>query len=137
MLYKYEEAFIDKFLACLKKLNVNAIPFDNDYFYSGIEEMQNYFQSHRANFGKASNEISMLFIKNPTERNYSRFRDAISEQNGWYMAFENPGYFKGYIKISDTDADNILLGHDVDIPNEYLFEFARAFCNGANIIQND
>ena len=133
MFYNSEESFIDKFIACLKKLSVTEIPFDNNAFYNGIEQMRQYFQNNRENIGEVSDEISMLFIKNPFERNFARFRDAISEQNGWYMSFENPEYTIGIIKINNVDADNILSEHDLYIPLNYLYDFAKAFCFGANI----
>lgn len=133
MFYNSEESFIDKFIACLKKLSVTEIPFDNSAFYNGIEEMRQYFQNNRQNIGEVSDEISLLFIKNPFERNFARFRDAISEQNGWYMSFENPEYTIGIIKINNTDADNILNENDLKIPLNYLYDFAKAFCQGANI----
>ena len=119
--------------ACLKKLSVTEIPFDNSAFYNGIEQMRQYFQNNRQNIGEVSDEISLLFIKNPFERNFARFRDAISEQNGWYMSFENPEYTIGIIKINNTDADNILNENDLKIPLNYLYDFAKAFCQGANI----
>ena len=59
--------------------------------------------------------------------------NAISEQNGWYMSFENPEYTLGIIKINNMDADNILNEHDLNIPLNYLYDFAKAFCIGANI----
>ena len=133
MFYNSEESFIDKFIACLKKLSVTEIPFDNNAFYNGIEQMRQYFQNNRENMGETSDEISLLFIKNPFERNFARFRDAISEQNGWYMSFENPEYTIGIIKINNTDADNILNEQDLNIPLNYLYDFAKAFCLGANI----
>lgn len=133
MFYNSEESFIDKFIACLKKLSVSEIPFDNSAFYNGVEQMRQYFQKNRDNIGDVSDEISLLFIKNPFERNFSRFRDAISEQNGWYMSFENPEYTLGIIKINNMDADNILNEHDLNIPLNYLYDFAKAFCIGANI----
>ena len=133
MFYNSEESFIDKFIACLKKLSVTEIPFDNSAFYNGIEQMRQYFQNNRQNIGEVSDEISLLFIKNPFERNFARFRDAISEQNGWYMSFENPEYTIGIIKINNTDADNILNEDDLKIPLNYLYDFAKAFCHGANI----
>lgn len=91
------------------------------------------FQNNREKLGEVSNEISLLFIKNPFEKNFARFRDTISEQNGWYMSFENPEYTIGIIKIDDIDADNILDEHDLNIPLHYLFDFAKAFCIGANV----
>lgn len=133
MFYNSEESFIDKFIACLMKLSVTEIPFDNSAFYNGIEQMRQYFQNNRQNIGEVSDEISLLFIKNPFERNFARFRDAISEQNGWYMSFENPEYTIGIIKINNTDADNILNEDDLKIPLKYLYDFAKAFCQGANI----
>ena len=133
MFYNSEESFIDKFIACLKKLSVTEIPFDNSAFYNGIEQMRQYFQNNRQNIGEVSDEISLLFIKNPFERNFARFRDAISEQNGWYMSFEIPEYTIGIIKINNTDADNILNENDLKIPLNYLYDFAKAFCQGANI----
>ena len=133
MFYNSEESFIDKFIACLKKLSVTEIPFDNSAFYNGIEQMRQYFQNNRQNMGEVSDEISLLFIKNPFERNFARFRDAISEQNGWYMSFENPEYTIGIIKINNTDADNILNEDNLNIPLNYLYDFAKAFCLGANI----
>jgi len=133
MLYNAEETFIDKFIACLKKMNVTSIPFDTPSFYNGIEQMRQYFQTSRDSIGETSNEISMLFIKSPLEGNFARFRDAISEQNGWYMTFENPEYVVGTIKISNADADSILKEQDLTIPQNYLFDFTKAFCSGANI----
>ena len=70
MFYNSEESFVDKFIACLKKLNVIEIPFDTPAFYNGIEQMKLYFQNIREDLGEASNEISLLFIKNPFEKNF-------------------------------------------------------------------
>lgn len=47
MLYNSEEAFIDKFIACLRLKNVTTIPFDNELFYAGIEKMRQYFHTNK------------------------------------------------------------------------------------------
>lgn len=133
MFYNSEEVFIDKFLACIRKLGIESIPFDNDFFYNGIEQMRQYFQTNRNNMGEVSNEISLLFIKNPCEGKFARFRNAISNQNGWYISFENPHYLNGILKITEDDAENILEETGLDISLDYLYEFAKAFCYGANI----
>lgn len=112
---------------------VTEIPFDNSAFYNGIDEMRQFFYNNKEKIGKASDEISLLFIKNPFEGNFARFRDAISEQNGWYMSFENPEYIRGFIKITNDDAENILNESDLDISINDLYGFAKAFCRGANI----
>lgn len=133
MFYIAEEVFVDKFLACLRKLDVMSIPFDNDAFYNGVEQMRQLFQTNVDNLGEISREISMLFIRNPYEGVFARFRDAISEQNGWYISFENPEYVNGILKITLADAENILSEQNLEVPQKYLFDFARAFCEGANI----
>lgn len=133
MFYNSEEVFIDKFLACLRKLNVCSIPFDNDSFYNGIEQMRQYFQINRNHLGEIANELSLLFIRNPYEGNFTRFRDVISEQNGWYISFENPEYLNGILKITLDDADNILEDSDLQISRDCLYDFAKAFCQGADI----
>ena len=133
MFYISEENFIDKFIANLKLLNVILIPFDTPDFYNGIEKMKTYFEKNITNFGSESKELSMLFIKNPYEGVYSRFRDAISEQNGWYISFENPEYISGRIKITLDDAEQIANDTNLSVPNEYIMNITKAFCEGSNI----
>lgn len=133
MFYISEENFIDKFIATLKMLDVNAIPFDNSDFYSGVEHMKHYFQDNRPLFGDFSDELSMLFIRNPFEGVFSRFRDAISEQNGWYISFENPEYINGIIKITTADAEQIINNNNLNLPHDCLHNITVAFCEGANI----
>ncbi len=60
MFYNSEESFVDKFIACLKKLSVVQIPFDTPAFYNGIEQMKLCFQDNREDLGEVSNEISLL-----------------------------------------------------------------------------
>ena len=77
MLYNSEVTFLGKFIASLKLYNISNIPFDNTDFYAGIESMNVYFQANKSVLGELSDEISMLFIKNPFERiDNKRFRDA-------------------------------------------------------------
>jgi len=47
--------------------------------------------------------------------------------------FRKSRIYNGIIKIDDIDADNILDEHDLNIPLHYLFDFAKAFCIGANV----
>lgn len=132
MFYISEENFVDKFLACLAKYNINSIPFDNHSFYRGVEEMSRYFQQNKEQLGKTANELSLLFLKSPLEGVFSRFRDAISEQNGWYISFENPEYTRGIIKISADEVDDILCA-DEFLSAERIVGFTKAFCSGAQI----
>jgi hypothetical protein len=132
-MYNSEELFIDKFIACLKKLEVDKIPYDNNDFYNGIEKMQQYFYSNKDSLGRYKDELAMLFIKQPFEGVYSEFRKAFTKQNGWFIAFENPEYIKASIKLDENGATYILNNNDLDIDKEHLFKFAEAFCKGASI----
>lgn len=133
MFFNSEIDFINEFIASLKKRGVSEIPFDNHDFYSGIERMGQYFQINRTDLGDVSNEISMLFIKNPFEDVYKRFRDVISSENGYYMSFVNPDYVKGVLDLTNEDADYILEKNRSGIPVDFINDCAFEFCEGAHI----
>ena len=133
-MYSSEKAFIMKFLAGLKKLGVTEIPYDNEEFNKGAENMQQYFQLYRNDLGRHSNEIAMLFLKNPMGGIFSEFREGIARQNGSLMSFDNPSYVCATIKLDDTGANYILEEKDLDITKEQIIEFSKAFCAGAGII---
>ena len=133
MLYNSEEIFIDKFIACMKLEKLNEFPFDTESFYCGIEKMSQYFQANRGDFGEDADEIALLFIKKPLEGVYARFRDAISGQNGSSVSFENPGYIKGFFKISEKDAEDVLDMEQLSVSNEYIKAMTVAFCEGAGL----
>ena len=99
-----EVAFADEFIACLKLKGVNQIPFDNIKFYTGVERMAQYFRKNEMELGDIADELSMLFIKNPFECVYARFRNVISSRNGHSLSFLNPDYEKSLAALSDQDA---------------------------------
>jgi hypothetical protein len=122
-----------KFIACLKILGVNDIPYDNEEFYKGAEEMQVCFQKNRANLGKYSDELAMLFLKNPLGGVFSEFRRGIQSQNGGLLTFDNPHYVHAEIKLKEEDAGDILSQNNIGITKEYLFQLSKAFCVGAKV----
>ena len=134
-MYRSEKLFVNKFIACLKKLNVDDIPFGNNSFYKGIENMHQYFISNKEDLGKYRNELSLLFLRRPIEGVYDEFADVILEQNGRLMSFilKNPYYEKAEIKIDEEDAEYLLRNNDLDMAELHLFEFAKLFCRGAGI----
>jgi len=134
MFYISEEIFIDKFIACMRLRDIEAFDFDTDSFYAGIEKMRQFFLSNRNKFGNDADEISLLFIKNPIEGVYSRFRDAISEQNGSTISFENPKYTRSAIKISKEDAKELLRIEHLSVDDNYVEEMTDEFCVGARLI---
>jgi len=133
MLYNSEIRFVDELIANLKLKGVNTIPFDNEDFYNGIANIELYFQSKRNELGNVSNEISLLFIKNPFENIYKRFRDAISLENGSYLSFINPDYVAGVLDLTDEDAEYIISKNRSGISSTFVSTCAEKFCLGANI----
>jgi hypothetical protein len=136
-MYSIEKVFIMKFIACLKVLGVSNIPYDNAEFNKGAEEMQSCFQKNRANLGKYSNELAMLFLRNPQGGVFSELRRGIQRQNGGLMTFDNPHYVHAEIKLKKEGADYILNQNNIDIARKYLFQLSKAFCDGAGIPVND
>lgn len=133
MLYNSEIRFVDEFIANLKLKGVDKIPFDNEDFYNGVANIELYFQNKRNELGNVSNEISLLFIKNPFENIYKRFRDAISLENGSYLSFINPDYVAGVLDLTDEDAEYIISKNRSGISSTFVSICAERFCQGANI----
>ena len=132
-MYSTEKVFIMKFIACLQKMGVENIPYDNANFYKGAENMQDYFLKNRNQLGARSNELAMLFLKNPLSGKFAEFKEGIEQQNGGLMTFDNPNYVKATIELDESGADYILGQDNIDIPKEMLFQFSKAFCKGAEI----
>lgn len=132
-MYSSEKIFVMKFLAGLRKLGVTQIPYDNAEFYSGAEHMQHYFYTHRDMLGCHANELAMLFLKKPLGGIYSEFRESIARQNGVLMSFENPYYVNAMIKLSKDGAEFILQQENLDMLENQILEFSKAFCDGAGI----
>ena len=133
-MYLIEKTFIMKFIACLKKMGVTEIPYDNTEFYSGAESMREYFQLNRDAFGRYSNELAMLFLKNPKGGAFTEFKEGIARQNGGLMSFDNPHYVCAKIKLDEQGAAYILNQSSPDIPNDQIYKFTRVFCTGAGVI---
>jgi len=126
-----------KFIACLQKMGVGDIPYDNVRFNNGAENMQGYFRENRSQLGLHSNELAMLFMKNPLNGKFSELKEGIERQNGGLMAFDNPHYVHAKIKLDESGADYILNQENIDIPKKLLFQFSKAFCEGAEIPYRD
>ena len=125
-MYPREKVFIMSFIAALSKKGHKTIYFNQDWFGHGIENMQQYFQENRENFGSLSSELAMLFLKN-SNGEYAQFNKAVENLNAGLLTFDNPFYISAHIK-EDTDADAILHENSDDIPIAIIEGFANAFC---------
>jgi len=133
MMYASEKVFVMQFIASLIELGINEIPYNNINFEKGTENMQVYFHKNRTQLGKYSNELAMLFLKNPLEGTYSEFKEAIGRQNGSLMSFDNPHYVHAKIILDEEGAKYILSQKNTYISKEQILQFSREFCIGAGI----
>jgi len=130
MLYRYEEDFLEKFLAELKLRKIKIFPYDVPEFYDGIERMKTVFFENIDSFGDAADDLSLLFIKNPYQGVYSRFRDGISELNGELVSFVNPEYVRCIVKMSTMEAQYLISDNaSLSIPENVMNSMVSAFCN--------
>ena len=135
MLYRYEEDFIEKFLAKLKVRNIHKFPYDVPEFYAGIERMKHVFDANFENFGDAAEDLSLLFIKNPYQGVYSRFRDGISKFNGELVSFVNPQYVSCIVNMSQVEADYLVGYNATNIPDGLMDELVDAFCENMHKLE--
>lgn len=134
MLYNREISFIDEFIANLKVRGIEKIPFDDADFFAGVENMAVFFNKNRQVLGEKSDELSLLFIKNPLECVYKRFRDALSAGNGAFLSFVNPDYVISILEISEDDAEFIIKKNRSELPKGFVGKCAEEFCKGANCL---
>ena len=131
MLYHEEELFIEKFIAGLKRKGCDVFPYDVEAFYNGIEKMRVYFDNNRDSFGDLADDISLLFIKNPYQGIYSRFRDAISVRNGSIVSFENPTYDRCIVRLSEEDAEYLFRVNSLEIDARLIEDMIDQFLTAA------
>ena len=132
MLYSSEVSFVNEFIAYLRIMGVERIPFDNNDFFAGVDRMASYFKDNRGRLGNKSDELSMLFLKNPLENVYQRFRDALSDENGSFLSFVNPEYAVSILELSKEDANFIIRKNRSGIPGAFVEQCAIEFREGAH-----
>ena len=136
-MYLSEQVFVDKFLATLTLQGYNSIPFGNEDFKRGIYNMHSYYNQNKDEMGKYRGELSMLFLQQPLGGEYFEFEKLIGDLNGSILSFENPSYITVDIKLDTDNARELLDYEDIDIGIEHISEFARLFCEGANLIPSE
>lgn len=134
-MYRNEILFVEKFVASLKVLNVSDIPFGDGEFQNGVEKMHEYFNNHMYDLGELADELSLLFLKRPIEGIYDEITDAMLSLNGRLVSFalSNPYYERASIKLGEKEANTLLEDPCLDIKEQHVLNFAKAFCEGANI----
>lgn len=131
-MYNNEILFVKKFLSALKKLKVDKIPFKNDRYRAGVQSMQMYFENYESTITPKCRDIQLLFL----DDGEGDLAEAIMDSNdGRIVSFElkNPYYENASVKIDDDVAELLLSDEELKLSNDFIYEMAKAFCNGAKL----
>lgn len=125
--------FVKKFLATLFNDQKETIPINNERFQKGIENMAQYFDAHKAQFGSYANKIELLFVKYSTKGEYRQFSKVIESFNGRLVSLENPYYVKANIRLEKPYADELVQNQELGITQDVMTAIVQEFCDGAEL----
>lgn len=131
-MYNNEILFVKKFLSALKVLKVEKIPFKNERYRAGVHAMQMYFDKMESTISPQFNDIQLLFL----DDGEGDFAEAIMDSNdGRIVSFElkNPYYENASVKIEENVAKLLLADKELELSNDFIYEIAKAFCDGAKL----
>lgn len=133
-MYPNERIFVDKFLSQLIKNGVKQIPFHTDAYSSGIQAMKKYFDKHCSELDSSLLDIRLVFLNS----GQGDFSEAIMSTNGGRISLQNPALEVATIKMTRERADYSLNDNDyVQIPESFMEDITKAFCEAANITVDD
>jgi len=132
MISQTERDFVECFLAALRVAENKTIPFDNDSFSKGLDSVAEYFLE--SNIGEElKNRLSLLFVKQTTYGEYSRFQNIMRSMNGGNLSLVNPRLVNAIINMSDDYVELINENDKLGIGSDFYREMAVAFCKGAEV----
>lgn len=126
-MYPNEILFADKFLAKLKLLGVDSIPFRTKEYRNGVRAMKLYYREHNHVLDDDLSDISLLFLNNGEKD----FADAIMEANGDRISLKNPRLERATLQMTTNRAHLALEDHELDIPDDFMEEITQTFCEHA------
>jgi len=131
-MYRNEILFVEKFIASLRKINLESIPFKNDVFNSGIGKVHQYFRENNVIEQDESGDTELLFMQKPFVGDYDEISDVMLTLNGRLisLAIKNPLYEDAAIKISIEQADRLLKQENIGISENDFLNMALAFREG-------
>lgn len=125
--------FVKQFLATLFCEDVGTIPINNSRFRNGMENMAQYFNDHRAQFGPYADKIELLFLKYSTKGEYRQFSKVIESFNGRLVSLENPYYVKANIKLEKPYAEELVQNKELEIAHDVMVAIVNEFRGGAEL----
>lgn len=125
--------FVKQFLATLFSEDVKTIPINDSCFWNGMENMAQYFNDHRAQFGPYANKLELLFLKYSTKGEYRQFSKVIESFNGRLVSLENPYYVKANIRLEDPYAEELVHNHELGIAQDVMVAIVNEFRGGAEL----
>lgn len=125
--------FVKKFLAILFNEKVETIPINNEKFKNGIENMSEYFEAHKAEFGPYADKIELLFLKYSIKGEFRQFSRIIESFNGRLVSLENPYYVKANIRLEKPYAEQLVQNEELNIDIHYMNDIVERFREGAGL----
>lgn len=125
--------FVKQFLATLFSERVGTIPINDSHFCDGVENMAQYFSTHRLEFGPYANKLELLFLKYSTKGEYRQFLKVIESFNGRLVSLENPYYVKANIRLEEEYAAELVNNQELGIAPDVMGEIVNEFCMGAGL----
>lgn len=130
-MYANELLFVDKFLAKLKTMKVESIPFRTTEYRDGVHAMKVYFRDHMNDLDVQLHDIRLLFLNGGQKD----FADAIMTMNGDRISLQNPYLESANIKTTDEMAEVSLADNKrLDISDTFLTDITKEFCKAAKLI---
>ncbi|MCM1498933.1 MAG: hypothetical protein NC124_10765 [Clostridium sp.] len=128
-MYMNEILFADKFLAKLKVMGKNSIPFKTRDYKNGIQAMKIYFFEHEDELDEGLSDIGMIFL-NGGQRD---FADAIMQANGDRISLKNPNLEVATIQMEPERVKMVLEDEELGISDMFITEITKVFCDAAHI----
>lgn len=128
-MYPNEILFTDKFLSTLKLMGYTNIPYKTERYRSGVRAMKQYYELHKQELDKDTEDISLLFICSGEKD----FAEAIMAVNGKDISLNNPSLEKATIQMPDQHAHLSIEDTELNIPDDFMKGITQAFCDAARI----
>ena len=128
-MYANEILFVDKFLAKLRMLRVESIPFRTLEYRDGVRAMKQYFEEHAHELADNFSDIGLLFLNSGQKD----FADAIMAVNGGRISLQNPRLEKANVQMTEKRAQLALEDETLNIPEAFITDITLVFCEAANI----
>lgn len=132
MIKQKEKDFVENFIAELFLKDKKTIPYDNDKFKAGLENVAEHFNNALLDTD-LKEQLSLLFVKQTTYGEFRRIQEIIEDMNGTCISLVNPRFVNAIINMNIKYIDYIRKNDKTGLNPVFYSELADAFCEGAGI----